>query len=74
MESHPQNVADLGSDFVWSRWIAKEHPALTAILVPDSNTMEDRTHLWHTNQRQMGTGRPLTRHQVVYGVAPLKSC
>ena len=30
----------------WSCRIAK-HPGLTAILVPDSNIMEDRTPLWH---------------------------
>ena len=47
-----------------SRWCAK-HPGLTANLVPDSNTMEDRTPLWHNNQRQVGAGRSLTRHQVV---------
>jgi hypothetical protein len=27
--------------------------------------MEDRTPLWHNNQRQVGAGRPLTRHKVV---------
>ena len=35
LESHPQKVADLGSDFGLARWIAKHH-GLTAILVPDS--------------------------------------
>ena len=74
LESHPQKVAHLSSDFVWSRRIAKEDPGLTAILVPNSNTMEDRTPLGHNNQRQMGAGRPPTRHQVVSGVAPSKSC
>ena len=47
-----------------SHKIAK-HPGLTAILVPDSNTMEDRTPSWHTKQRQAGAGRPPARHQVV---------
>ena len=72
LELHPQNVADLGSDF-GSRQIAK-HPGLTAILVPDSNTTQDRTPLWHNNQRQVEAGRPPTRHQDVSGVAPSKSC
>ena len=36
--------------------------------------MEDRTPLWHNNQRQVGAGRPPTRHQVVSRVAPSKSC
>ena len=72
LELPPQNVADLGSDF-GSRWIAK-HPGLTAILVPDSNTMEDRTPLWHNNQMQVGARRPPTRHQDVSGVAPSKCC
>ena len=60
----------------WSRLIiAAKHPGLTAmILVPDSNTMENRTPLGHNNQRQVGAGRPPTRHQVVSGVAPSKSC
>ena len=44
------------------------------ILVSDSNTMEVRTPLCHNNQRQVGAGRPPTRHQVVSGVAPSKSC
>ena len=52
----------------WSRRMAK-HPGLTAILVPDSNTMDDRTPLWHNKQRQVGAGRPPARHQVVSGVA-----
>ena len=46
----------------------------SGILVPDSDTMEDRTPLWHNNQRQVGAGHPLTRHQVVSGVAPSKRC
>ena len=33
-----------------------------------------REKLWHNNQRQVGAGRPPTRHQVVSGVAPSKSC
>ena len=57
----------------WSRRTAK-HPGLTAILVPDSNTMKDKTPLWHNNQRKMGARRPPTRHQVVSGVAPSKGC
>ena len=56
----------------WSRRIIAKHPGLTAILVPDSNTMEDRTPLWNNNQRQVGVGRPPARHQVVSGVAPSK--
>ena len=36
--------------------------------------MEDRTPLWHNNQRQVGAGRPPARHQVVSRVAPSKSC
>ena len=68
----PSKSCSFGIRF-WSRRIAK-HPGLTAILVPDSNTMEDRTPLWHNNQRKVGAGRPPTRHQVVSGVAPSKSC
>ena len=44
-----------------------KHPGLKAILVPNTNTMEDRTPLWHNNQRQVGVGRPPTRHRVVSG-------
>ena len=73
LESHPPKVADLGSDFGLARRIAK-HPGLTAMLVPNSNTMEDRTPLWHNHRRQVGAGRPPSRHQVVSGVAPSKSC
>ena len=36
--------------------IANYHQGLTAILVPDCNTMEDRTPLWHNNQRQEASG------------------
>ena len=57
----------------WPRLTAK-HPGLAAILVPNSNTMKDRAPLWHNNQRQVGAGRPPTRHQVVSGVAPSESC
>jgi len=71
VSGHSQKVADLGWLGFWSRQIAK-HPGMTAILVPDSNTMKDRTPLWHNKQRQVGAGRPLERHQVVSGVAPSK--
>ena len=37
----------------WSRRIAK-HPGLTVILVPDSNTMEDRTPLWRSESPALG--------------------
>ena len=57
----------------WDCQIAKQ-PGLTAILVPDSNTMEDRTPLRHNNQMQVGAGRPAARHQVVSVVALSKSC
>ena len=43
MSGHSQKVADLGWLGFWSRQIAK-HPGMTAILVPDSDTMEDRTN------------------------------
>ena len=69
----PSKSGRFGGLRFWSRQIAK-HPGLTAILDPDSNTMDDRTPLWHNNQRQVGAGRPPTRHQVVSGVAPSKSC
>ena len=72
LESHPQKVADLGSDFGLAG--LQNTLGLTAILVPDSNTMADRTPLWHNNQRQVGAERPLAMHQVVSGVAPSKSC
>ena len=72
LESHPQKVADLGSDF---GLVGLQNTlSLTVLLVPDSNTMEDRTPLWHDNQRQVGAGRPPARHEVVSGVAPSKSC
>ena len=64
LESHPQNVADLGSNFCLVG--LQKYPGLTVILVPDSNTMEDRTLLWHNNQSQMGAGRPQARHQVFF--------
>ena len=66
-------TGQFGWDRFWSLRIAK-HPGLTAILVPDSNTMKDRTPLWHNNQRHVGAGDPPDRHQVVSGVAPSKSC
>ena len=72
LESQPQKVAHLGADFGLVG--LQKHPGLTAIPVPDSNTMEDRTPLWHNNQRQVGAGRPPTRHQVVSGVTPSKCC
>ena len=43
VESHPQKVADLGSDFGLVG--LKKNPGLTAILVPGSNNMEDRTQV-----------------------------
>ena len=70
-ESHPQEVADLGSDFGLASWIAK-HPGLTAILIPDSNAMKDRTPLWHNNQRQVGAGCPPARHQLFFESHPQK--
>ena len=73
LESQHQNVADMDGLRFWSRRIAK-HPGVTAILVPDSNTMEDSTPLWHSNQTQVAAGRPPARHQVVSGVAPSRSC
>ena len=75
LERHPQKVAGLGSDLgLIGLQNTLAYPGLTAILVLDSNTMEDRTPLWHSNQRQVGTGRPPTRHQVVSGVTPSKRC
>jgi len=53
---------------IWAQilvsWDCKT-PWLDSHLVPDSNTTEDRTPLWHNSQRQVGAGRPPTRHQVV---------
>ena len=45
---------------------------MTAILVPDSNTMEDRTPLWHNNQTQVGPGCPRTRASGCFWSCTLK--
>ena len=60
--------------FCTPRQRGQSRPGLTAILVSHSNTTDDRKHFGHNNQRQVGAKRPPTRHQVVSGVAPSKSC
>ena len=102
LESHPQKVGDLGSDFgrrssglqnTMRRRVLKKghflssdfgppsdlqtHHRLTAILVPDSNTMEDRTRVCGMTVFKGKWERDALRRQaseVVSGVAPSKSC
>ena len=56
LESRTLKKLLIWAQIVWQFWSCRiaKHPRLTAILVPDSNTIDDRTPLWHNdnNQRQ----------------------